>query len=222
MGPCGTLEGAPCPSAPSPFPVMQQIPRDVGQGQPQPGGGAGGPLQAALSHACPGKILGTREVQTGGQLGLSAHQMGSRRDHGGSCCSWRGVRRPPPHQQQHHHFPSRFPKEWGQSAPLQQGPAPLAGNWPDARGGAAASLTQSWENGPCLTPPCPPGRRDTRALEPDLVQGQTDNKAPGSCSAAGGQGRGRHHLPLPRPALRTLWPELRPHSGPSPSPRPQV
>lgn len=203
MGPCGMLEGAPCPSAPSPFPVTQQIPRDVGQGQPQPGGGGwrptattiltclsrensrdkGGPNRRPAGPQCsPDKWAAE------GTMGAPAAAAGAGPGHRAPLPLGTTI------------FPLSSPRSGVQSAPLQQGPAPLAGNWPDALGVAAASLTQRWESGPCLTPPCPPGCRDTQALEPALVQGHTDNRAPGSHSAARGMERGQPPPSPPSPS----------------------
>lgn len=125
---------------------------------------------------------------------------------------------PPLHQQHHHHLPPlRSSRSGVRSAPLQQGPTLLAGNWPDALGVAAASLTQSWDNCPCLTPPAPQDAETRRR---------------GNQTSSGDRQMTKHLLPIlraearatptfPCPAPGTLWPLTQPQpSGPAlPSPR---
>ena len=215
---------------------MLRIPRNVGQGQPRTGGGGWRPTAATiLPRMCRENPLG--------KGGPSRRPAGPRCSPdtwategamGAPAAAGGGVPRPraplPLCISSSIIFSLGSPRSGVQSAPLQQGPAPLAGNWPDALGVAAASLTQSWKNGPCLALPYPARCRDTRALEPDLVQGQTGHNAPGSHSAAGVVGRGQHPPSLPFPCLAQHWvlcglssdPTRAPHRAPDLRSRPAV
>ena len=74
----------------------------------------------------------------------------------GGVCLGQGVPRAPLSQHTTVIIDLCDPERWGPGCTIAAWPQPpLDGNWPDVLGVAAAPLTQSCRNCPCLTLPCP-------------------------------------------------------------------